>query len=511
MLYLLKTLFVIDVLMTLGLLLFRWALGPRGRDVVPGKLFALALLTPAVALFCGNIYLFCLYLAVVVAFNSRSRTELAGTYLFLLPLMPLLTVQAGVGGIYLLGISAVIALGMGALLGFAVTGGRTAPALPRYDLAAWAVVGLFVFMYNRDLSPTGLLRGLAANALGFIAPYLLVSRGARSAADVERLLLRLCLGGTLMAVTACYQARTRWVLFEAYYQTLHVPVPLTSASLALRAGLLRTGGSMVDYSSAGLFLASVLTLLPLLRHHFRAAGFWAVVAVLVGALFVTQSRGAWVAAIVGLVFVAACRGKWGRVLLLAGGAVAAEAAILVFAKSGTLAQIAGRTEEAGGNVDYRRLLLSRGMDQIRSHPLLGQSPEQLIANMPDLRQGEHIVDFVNTHLLVAMAGGIPLFIIWCLVWSMPVVEGWRRRGSGYGLLAIAPAAIIVPAMVALAFTSPGDRNLTWPIVALGLMVPCLAISRRARPGGARPAAPAVFAPVPAPVLVPVAPVLAYRR
>lgn len=494
MLYLVKILFFIEVLMTIGLLLFRWALTRGDRGLVSGKLFALALLTPVVALFCGNMYLFCLYLAAVVAFNARSRTELAGTYLFLLPLMPSLTVDAGVGGIYLLGISSVFAMGLGALVGFAVTGPargagagtRSAVTLPRYDLAMWGIVALFLFIYNRDLNPTGLLRALTANVLGFVGPFLLVSRGARRAADLERLLLRLCLGGTIMAVTTCFQARWHWVLFEAYYQALHVPLAGESAAMALRAGMLRTGGSMVDYSAGGLFLAVVLTLMSLLRHRFRASGYWAVMAVLAAGLVFTESRGAWVAAIVGLVFVAACRGQWGRVLLLGGGAVAAELAVLTFAQSGTLAQILGRTDEASGNVVYRQQLAAQGMDQIRAYPLLGQPPGQLVANMLHLMQGQHIVDFVNGHLFVAMAAGVPAFALWCLVWAMPVTEGWRHRRAEYARLAVAPGAIIVPAMVALTFTSIVDRNLTWPIIALGLAGPCLTAGRRARPPRPRP-------------------------
>lgn len=498
MLYLIKTTIVIDALMVIGLLLFRWALGRGGQNIVSGRIVLLALLTPAVALLCGNIFLFCGYLAVAVAFNSRSCAELAGSYLFLLPLMPVLTVETGVGGIYLLAVSTVAAMGLGALIGFLVTGGRSAPTLPRYDAAMWALVVMFVFLYNRHGNPTVLLRGFVTYLLAFAGPYLLVSRAGRTAVDVERILLRLCLGGTVMAVTACFQARWRWVLFEAYYQSLHVAVPTTSASLALRAGMLRTGGAMVDYSSAGLFLAAVLALLPLLRRRFRKVGFWAVVAVIVAGLLATQSRGAWIAAITGLVFVAACRGKWGRVLLLAGGAVAGEFAVLTFARSGPLAQILGHTEEASGNVSYRQLLLSRGIEQIRIHPLLGQSPEQLVANLPDLRQGEHIVDFVNGHLFIAMAAGVLLFALWCLIWTMPVVDGWRRRRGEFGALAVAPAAIVIPTMVALTFTSIGDRNLTWPTVALGLTAACLA-PRRARVVRGREASPLVARPAISPL------------
>lgn len=477
MLYLLKTLFVIDALMVIGLMLFRWALAPQYRALVSLNVVVLALLTPVVALFCHNLYIFFGYLILAVAFNSRSRVELAGSYVFLLPLMPLLSLQIGAGGIYLLAISAVFAMNLGALLGLLVTSKRRTLTLTRYDLAFVAVIAIFIFIYNRDATLTSVLRGFTANIVEFGGPYLLVSRAVATRDEIDKLLIRLCMGGTLTAVTAAFQGRFHWVVFEAYYQSLHIPLPMLSAALSLRAGLLRTGGSIVDYSSGGLFLATILALLPFLRSRFRPIGFWALILTLVIGLIATQSRGAWVAAIVGLLFVAAYRGLWGRMTILAGSAIAVELFILIFAKSGRLAEIAGQTEEATGTVSYRKELASQGMDQIRNHPLFGQSPDQLVANLPDLVQGQHIVDFVNGHLFIAMAAGIPLFLVWASIWLMPIVDAWGRRRQA-GNMMEAPAVIIVTSLTALIFTSILDRNLTWPTIALALAAPCLLAMRR---------------------------------
>lgn len=79
-----------------------------------------------------------------------------------------------------------------------------------------------------------------------------------------------------------------------------------------------------------------------------------------------------------------------------------------------------------------------------------------------------------------MTAGIPLFLVWCCVWLSPVFVAWRRRHMLGADLLEAPAAIIVPVMVALAATSIMDRNLTWPTIALGLAGPCLALSRQRR-------------------------------
>ncbi|MEH3158307.1 MAG: O-antigen ligase family protein [Sphingomonas taxi] len=492
MLFLLKTLVAIEFLIVVSLVTFRYLLAPQYRDIVTPKIAILALTTPVVALFCGNIYLFCAWLTAITAFNSRSRAELAATYVFLLPMVPILSVETAAGSLYLFAISAVSAMNLGALIGFAITPGGKSLAQPRYDVSILLMMAIFLFIYNRDAGLTAILRGLTVNLLDFAGPYLLVTRGLASRRDVERLLLRLALGAVLVAITACFQAQKHWVLFQVYYQALNIPIPIASWTMAMRAGLLRTGGSMLDYSSAGVFLAAALTLMPMLRPRFGRMGFWITVGILICGLLATQSRGAWIASIVGILFILSYRGQWGRLALLAGASVAAQFAFLVFAKSGRLAAIVGKTDEATGTVTYRKELLSQGLEQVRAHPLFGQSPNDLVVNMSALIQGQHIVDFVNSHLYVAMTAGIPLFLVWCGIWLFPVIVSWRRRHLPGADLLEAPAAIIVPVMVAIAATSIIDRNLTWPTIALALAGPCLALSRqrRAAPGGGTATPPA---------------------
>lgn len=487
MLFLLKTLVAIEFLIVVSLVTFRYLLAPQYRDIVTGRIAILAMSIPAVALFCGNIYIFYAWLTAITAFNARSRAELAATYVFLLPLVPILSVETAVGGVYLFAISVVTAINLGGLIGFFIT--QKPPRLPyanRYDVAVLLLMAIFIFIYNRDASATALLRGLTVNVLDFAVPYLLIARGVGSREAVERVLLRLLLGASVVAVTAFFQAVKHWVLFEAYYQALHIPFPFMSWTTSMRGGLLRTGGAMLDYSTAGLFLAAALTLMPMLRTRFRPLGFWAMIAILVCGLLATQSRGAWVAAVIGILFILSYRGRWGYVVLLAGGSIAAEVAFLLFARSGRLAAILGQTAEATGTLTYRKELLAQGLDQVRAHPLLGQSPNVLVQNLPDLVQGQHIVDFVNAHLYVAMTAGVPIFLVWCGIWLFPVTQSWRRRKMPGGDLLEAPAAIIVAAMIAIAGTSIMDRNLTWPTIALGLAGPCLALSRRSgSPGGRR--------------------------
>jgi len=466
MLYIIKTLFYIVVLLSIPLLAYRWALRPEYSKVITPKIFLIVISVPFVALLSGNPFIFFAYLTIVTAFNSRFKLDLAGTYLLLLPTMPALTMDTGVGSIYLLSLSSIAAMGFGALIGALTARSPRVKSPGFYDLCVLALIIMFVFMYNRNGNFTVLLRGLTTYTIAFAGPFLLIRGCANNTRDIEGLLLRLCAGGVVVAITGLFQARWQWIIFEAYHQTLHVPIPLTTAALSLRAGFLRTGGSMVDYTAGGMFLALVVSVFPLLRSKFTSRGYYLIILILVGGLVVTQSRGAWVAAIVGSISVAAFRGQWGRFLVLIGSTAIVEFALLTFASSSRIAQIAGQTSEASGTVDYRQRLLTLGIQQVKQHPLIGQLPEALISNLYELRQGQNIVDFVNAHLFIAMAAGLLIFTIWVAIWMLTVSLEWRRRKVSE--ISAAPAAIILSSMTCLTFTSFIDRNTTWGIVALGL-------------------------------------------
>ena len=482
MFFFLKNLFVIEGLLIIGMMVCRYVFAKHASQVVSAKMIAITLATPIVGLFAGNVYIFYAYLACVVAFNSRSRTELAATYVAVLPAVPALSSETEVMGVYLAAFSTILAMNFGALLGALITSPKRMPTTRLFDGCIIAIILIFFYIDGREVSATALLRGVSVNVISFAGPFLLLSRGVRTRSDVEFIVLRLIYGATLCSLVGMFQTVRHWITYETMYPALHVVVPLQSWTTTLRGGLLRTGGSMLDYGAAGVFLAAMVCLLPFVRPLLKGGRFWLLTAVLVAGLLATQSRGAWLAALVGLVFMLLYHRRYGIAALFAFGAVALEGLILTVAKSGRLASILGATTDSTGTLEYRQQLAVRGFDQIRAHPIFGQTPQGLIANLPDLVQGQHIVDFVNGHLFIAMAAGVPLFAVWLTVWVLPVIRAWqsRRLASPNADLAQVPAAIIVPAMVALVSTSYIDRNLVWPTIALALAAPCFALARSGR-------------------------------
>jgi len=251
----------------------------------------------------------------------------------------------------------------------------------------------------------------------------------------------------------------------------------------MRGGLLRTGGTLLDYTAGGMFLACVLVILPAMQSRFRQAWILGIGAVLLAGLFVTQSRGAWVALAAGWLVCMMYRGYAGRALGLAAALALVPVAVvpLIATYSNKLGESLGASGHSVGTAEYRTNLLKEGLRQISAHPMFGQTPKQLSIALSNLVQGQHMVDFVNTPLTVALIIGIPGLLAWGLLWGMAIILPWRNRAAKPSRKlndpAEMPMAVMVVTMVALAFTSPIDRNLTWPFVALGLLGPCLALRR----------------------------------
>jgi len=500
MLFNLKVLFYVEFLLMAGLLAYRWALLPRFRGLIGGRTVALAALTPAVAFLGGNIYLFYAYLFCAVAFTSRSRIELLGTYLLMLPMMPSLQLDVEAGGVFLLTVTSFLFLNAGAVVGMVLTRGRVRRTDPVLDLAAFALFAMFVYINARGVSSTTVARVVAQQALTILPPYLLASRAVRDADDARRALAMLTAAATMGCAVALFGLLRHWPLYENMYAALGLELPSSSSYVAVRGGRMRMGGPLNDYTAFGLFLAFLLAMLPGVRGLFRHAGFPAVAGLLLLGLFATQSRGAWVALMIGWPVSLWLRGKGAA----AGAGLAAAglgfAALPLLAPGSRLAETLGTSGASADTGTYRQRLLSRGLDMVAEHPLAGQPPTSLVARLQDLVQGQQIVDFVNTHLWVAMAAGVPAFAIWAAIWLSTVgrLGARRRRGEGWvrrsGILS-APAAGIAVVTVALAFTSLIDRNLVWPMLLLGMATPALT-ARRARtvrapaPEAAREPAPA---------------------
>ena len=125
--------------------------------------------------------------------------------------------------------------------------------------------------------------------------------------------------------------------------------------------------------------------------------------ILVGGLFASISRGPWVGAVALLiVFVALGQNALsGLIKLISAGVLAfALAAILPGGeKLINLLPYIGKVDVA--NVQYRAQLLETGMNVAKQNPLMGTVNFRDLPEMQTMKQGQGIVDMVNTYLSIS--------------------------------------------------------------------------------------------------------------
>lgn len=172
--------------------------------------------------------------------------------------------------------------------------------------------------------------------------------------------------------------------------------------------MIRAGGPFVEPTSVAMVLAMCTLALYLSRDYFRnRRTYILLMAVAVAGLIMPQSRGAWVGACIAIAAADILRGhyaQFGRKVFLAGGAISG--LFLAAQFSPYLSETLGFSGGSTASSDYRRLLLNRGLEEFANRPILGHSMQELQPRLPDLVQGEGIIDFVNAYIWIMLIGGL---------------------------------------------------------------------------------------------------------
>ena len=481
--FLIKTALVLMTFQLTAIGTFRQCLNRRYRTIVtPGDVLPILAIT-VVGLFAHDANVFYALLFVIPLFWARDPAGLARRYVLVLVLFPGLKQVYSIGSLYVGTVSAFTFFNAGALVALTMTRrGRLKP-VRSIDAAVWMLFLITLLLSARGVEIGGTLREVAMTVLLIVPPYFIIARAVgsgRVAGDVAAFMV---MGGLCNTVVALFESIYHWAIYETFNVTLNVRILGTSANLAMRAGLLRAGGAVSNYEVLGLLTGMALIAAVAIRRRFTTPGFYAVVALLAAGLFASQARSAWIAALAGLVLQAAYDRRWQRVGIITGGIGLIGGLVFALSSSdGMIGQLLGKSGHAESTSQYRQKLLDRGLEEAARHPLTGQTLDQLQVSMNDLRQGEQIIDFVNTHLYVMLVGGVGALVLWVLVWTMPLLQGWRARARPLrdpdGISAGLPVAMAGMTFLYLTFTSPIDRILSLAAIGMGLMSVCLRLAGR---------------------------------
>jgi O-antigen ligase len=249
-------------------------------------------------------------------------------------------------------------------------------------------------------------RFLIDQLLLLIVPYFVLSRTIRSSKDLESCFSALLAVSLILAAIALASALKQWDFyrFKAPVSVFTIP--------DLRSGFLRIEAT-ANTHSLGFHLAIGILVLEFLKRRF-AWGFvrlWTMRAMLLAALYFTDSRGAMLALAVAIVVYAAVIPKSralrrGMVALLVGTAAVG----LLFFISGDVS-----TVDVHGSFGYRQQLLTISIAHILENPLFGDLNFAADPKFAPLVQGQGIIDITNYYLQIGLQYGLVGLILFMTV------------------------------------------------------------------------------------------------
>jgi O-antigen ligase len=429
----------------------------------------------AVSFLSPNIWLYAIVAIPVIIWISRKDSNPIGLYVLILHVIPPVDViipVIGNNGLFPLNNYRLLSLFLliPVALRYRRNRGQTPSVFGAMDVLLLALGALEVALYvPPDLphhmvipdSPSNELRRAVLFMLDTYVLYYAVSRTCQTRQKILDVAASFCLASAVMAAIALFEYARSWLLYVDLAR-------LWGANPNIGFYLTRNG-SVRAQVSAGHALALGFLLAV-------ASGFWlylksqvpsriqrvGVTLLLWGGLLAAYSRGPWLGAVaIYFTFNAAGPRALSRFVK---GLCAAVVIAGVVAISPLGDRIREMVPALGGTTDfnilYRQRLADRGWQLVMAHPLFGNQfpyPE-----MEDLRQGEGIIDIVNTYLGVALnygLVGLTLFVGFMLLGIMKTYSRVRELARTDPELALFGASLIACIVGALVMIQSNSFNL----------------------------------------------------
>lgn len=254
--------------------------------------------------------------------------------------------------------------------------------------------------------------------IGAYIPYFMISRSVSSRRIAVEDLAAICLSCGVMAAIAIFESARHWLLYgdlAAHWGYNHV-----SNFYYTRGDFLRATASAGHPLALGFILEIGFGFWLYLQSHSTSKRVRLGVTLLLWTgLLATYSRGPWIGAVCMFFVFYLLRPRALSALLKAGVVVAIVGVLISFSPLGS--KIADMLPFFGGSVDngsvaYRHELLDRAWQIIQESPFFGD--QDALLKMQDLRQGEGIIDVVNTYVNVLLSSGfvgLSLFLGFILI------------------------------------------------------------------------------------------------
>lgn len=436
--------------------------------VVMSVLSAVILLSPAYIIISAVFFLF-----PIVACRTRKHLLIVMTIGMLAT--PGLQSDIAAGSLWLFSWSLQSTLGLGGLVALLATRKDTGTTRPAVNISLILFLILMIAIATRESAFSNWSRQTVSIFCMYGIPVLVIANCLRSEIGRQTLLATMTGLGSMLAVVLFYESRAHWPLFAGLEDRFGL-IRGGGLMVKFRGGAMRAYGPMDEATNAGFTLVMMFAAALACNTLFKKGGFrYVVPAVILLGVAAPQSRGALIGA--GVVILAHAFYRFGAAGLGKAALVLGPIVGLYYARQSATGPLA----DAESTSDYRSQLFTRGVQEFWHHPIAGDAMGRVYAQMEDLRQGEGIIDFVNTYLYFALATGAIGLAIFCVVLFLPMGQLFAKRraligDSGTGAFAAFAFATFAASSVMLVFTSIQ----THPMILMLALAGSIAAIQRAR-------------------------------
>ncbi|MCK9685866.1 O-antigen ligase family protein [Scleromatobacter humisilvae] len=419
MIYALKLLIVVSVVACVAGYMFRSAFRDIFTPAEYKRIWQTVLLGVLLSYLCQIPAVFLVAIGVLGLWSAsatgRGPAGKFAIYVLLACTLPPISVTVGgFGGInYVLQLDHRRILSI-VLLGWAAVEIMSTKASPRsskslaIDILVVAYQCLRIGLIVPHATYTTLARAAVEAVLDILLPYFVVTRGVRSMADLRLVCGHLLMGLAFAAGVAVAEALLQHNLYSGLQTVYGIHWQQTYA--LMRGSLIRVQSITPQPIILAFMLLYGLAIAYWLKgQQWRRPSVLALFAAIAVAEVATFSRGPWIAAVLIVLALVAMRRLPGNafrfvlVALLIGGVglkfAGADQQVL-----DALGALFGSDQSNIASIEYRRQLLDTSLALIKQSPWLGVP--NYAAHMQDLKQGEGIIDLVNSYLAILLDAGV---------------------------------------------------------------------------------------------------------
>lgn len=264
----------------------------------------------------------------------------------------------------------------------------------------------------RESSITSVLRFGVSLFLGLIVPYWAISKNVKTTRDIKIIFMAIVFGALLQASIAIAETMKGWHLYNSLETTLGIA---SSSSYISRENMLRASASLSHPITLGLVLAvgfGISLYFMNIKSKKPLQMYWLMTAVFLTGLATTLSRGPWVGTgviVLAYLFTGDRFIKRASKLALVG--IFSIAILMTFPTGQKIVGLIpylnlNSDTQASQTISYRERLWDQSIKVIKKNPLFGSVDYLRDPEMEKMRQGQGIIDMVNSYLAIALEYGL---------------------------------------------------------------------------------------------------------